>query len=341
MKAVLIKQFYENLGQVHVSEIPTPTPQANHVVVKVVAAGVNFVDTLYARGKHQNNRSLVRPPFILGLEFAGIVISAPQTSQFKIGDAIFGDHHGSYNEFLTVPADSPSLQKVPSGWSLTDAAGLGATLPVSYGALALAGKLRPGETVLVHAAAGGLGIMAVQIAVAMGCRVLGTAGSDEKCTYAQSYGASKCVNYTKDDWWKRILEETDGKGVDVVYDPVGQVDLSLKCVAHRGRILIVGFAAREGQMEKIAMNRLLLKQVTLLGYRYGESIRRYPEERDQIWSQLTSLIQSGKIRPTVFKVYHGLENVPEALADISSRKVLGKAVVQVSPETKKEVESKL
>ena len=162
--------------------------------------------------------------------------------------------------------EAPLLHRVPTTWSAADAAGLGATLPVSYGALALAGGLKAGETVLVHSAAGGLGIMAVQIAVAFGCRVVGTAGSEAKSEYVRSFGASECFDYTKDNWWKRVLEFTDNKGVNVVFDPVGMVDLSLKCIAHRGRILIVGFVGREGQMEKIAMNRLLLKQVSLVGY---------------------------------------------------------------------------
>lgn len=108
--------------------------------------------------------------------------------------------------------------------------------------------------------------MAVQVAVAFGCHVIGTAGSEAKCNYARRFGASECFDYTKGDWWRSVLDATRGKGVDVVFDPVGLVDLSLKCIAHRGRILIVGFAGREGQMEKIAMNRVLLKQANLIGY---------------------------------------------------------------------------
>jgi NADPH:quinone reductase len=141
---------------------------------------------------------------------------------------------------------------------------------VSYAALTGNGGLIPGQTVLVHSAAGGLGSMAVQVAVAMGCRVLGTAGSPEKCASAKAFGASDCFNYIEDtecsNWWQKVLKATDSRGVDVVFDPVGLVDLSLKCTMQRGRIIIVGFAGREGNMEKIAMNRVLLRQVTLVGY---------------------------------------------------------------------------
>lgn len=143
---------------------------------------------------------------------------------------------------------------------------MAATLPVSYGALALNGGLTKGQTVLVHSAAGGLGIAAVQIAKALGCRVLGTAGSEAKCAFVKAHGAEACFDYSLPDWPKRVLEHTNGNGADVIFDPVGLVDLSLKCVAHRGRILVVGFAGREGAMEKVAMNRILLKQVSLVGY---------------------------------------------------------------------------
>lgn len=202
----------------------------------------------------------------MGLEFSGVVISAPSHSNLKVGDRVFGDASGSYSEYIILSQSAAKgLRKVPTSWSLTDAAGLGATLPVSYGALKRAG-LQKGETVLIHSAAGGLGIMAVQIAVAFGCRVIGTVGSDEKCDYARGFGASICFNYTKEKWWEKVLEYTDGDGAHVIFDPVGLVDLSLKCVAHMGRILTVGFVGRGEKMESVAMNRVLLKQVNLIGY---------------------------------------------------------------------------
>ncbi|KAM5372523.1 hypothetical protein ACJZ2D_007423 [Fusarium nematophilum] len=341
MNAVVIHKFLDSLDDIHTSTVPIPISRNGETLIKVVAAGVNFVDILYAQGKHQNNRSLVRPPFTLGLEFAGIVLSAPATSPFKPGDTVFGDSPGSYSEYLILPRDSDSLHRIPPSWSFLDAAGLGATLPVSYAALVLRGGLKSGETVLVHSAAGGLGTMATQIASAMGCRVLATAGSAEKCTYAQGLGAERCFDYSADEWWKNVLEATDGRGVDVVFDPVGLVDLSIKCLAHRGRVLVVGFAGRSSEMEKIAMNRVLLKQATLIGYRYGETLRRYPDEKRRIWAELQPLLESGKIRPAAFKRYSGLQNVPQALKDLSSRKISGKAIVQISDGEGKQVQSRL
>lgn len=180
------------------------------------------------------------------------------------GDRVFGGHTGSYAEIISLPATT-TLRRIPPSWHFAGAAGICATLPVSYAALVSRAGIKTGQTVLVHAAAGGLGIMAVQVAKAYGCRVICTAGSDEKCSIATKYGADHCINYsTRPDWWKEVLSVTDDKGVDVVYDPVGLVDLSLKCIAHFGKLLVVGFAG--GAIEKVAMNRVLLKQVSLIGY---------------------------------------------------------------------------
>jgi NADPH2:quinone reductase len=209
----------------------------------------------------------VTPPFTLGLEFAGTVISSPTGTSptFKPGDRVFGGHLGSYAEYISVPASH--LRRIPSHWDFASAAGLAATAPVSYGALITRGKLKKGEAVLVHAAAGGLGLMAVQIAKAAGARVIATASTKEKLDVARRFGADECVDYAENmEWWKEVLQLTNGRGVDVVYDPVGLVDKSLKCLKHKGRVLVVGFAGIDGEMEKIATNRVLLKQAQLIGY---------------------------------------------------------------------------
>jgi NADPH:quinone reductase len=160
-----------------------------------------------------------------------------------------------------------TLRHIPPSWTFAQAASLGATLPVSYGALKLRGALRSGEVVLVHAAAGGLGLAAVQLASALGCRVIGTAGSVLKCSVAEKSGAEACVDYSTNlHWWEEVQRLTNGRGVDLVFDPVGLVSDSLRCLAHRGRLLVVGFAGREGDMEQVKMNRVLLGQATIIGY---------------------------------------------------------------------------
>jgi NADPH:quinone reductase len=164
-------------------------------------------------------------------------------------------------------ANIMALHHIPPSWSYTQAASLGATLPVSYGALKVRGTLRPGEVVLVHSAAGGLGLAAVQLARALGCRVIGTAGSALKCAIAEKFGAEKCINYTTNaKWWEEVNRITGQRGVDIVFDPVGLVSDSLRCLAHQGRLLVVGFAGREGNLEAVKMNRVLLSQATVIGY---------------------------------------------------------------------------
>ncbi|KAE9366987.1 quinone oxidoreductase [Stipitochalara longipes BDJ] len=327
MEAIRIEEFVRDLDDIKVSRVPRPQAKDDEVIVQIIAAGVNFVDILYARGKHQNNRSLVRPPFILGLEFAGIVISAPPSSKYSPGDRVFGGGLGSYAEQIAVK--ETSLHHIPNNWDFRDAAGLAATAPVSYGALIVRGKLQRGETVLIHASAGGLGSMAVQISKAVGARVIATAGSTAKLDVAKGYGADKCINYSSNpEWWKEVLGFTNGAGVDVVYDPVGLVDRSLKCVKQKGRILIVGFAGTEGNIERIATNRILLKQAQIIGYRFGMTDRIDPGETAEIWKGLKDMLEPGLLRPTVFDCnYRGLESVVSAMKDLQARKVWGKAVV--------------
>ncbi|KAL3418530.1 zeta-crystallin [Phlyctema vagabunda] len=329
MKAVYIDKFVQSYDEIKVSNIADPKPKDNEVVIEIAAAGVNYVDLLYAKGKHQNNRNLVRPPFVLGLEFAGTVISAPAECNFVLGDRVFGAGLGSYATRIAVKPSS--LHKVAWGWSFRDAAGIAATAPVSYGALIIRGKLRAGETVLIHAAAGGLGLMAVQIAKAVGATVIATAGSEEKLAVAKRFGADHCVNYNvNEDWWRLVLELTDGHGVEVVYDSVGLVDQSLKCLQHKGRVIVVGFAGSEGDIEKIAMNRVLLKQAQIIGYRFGETGRRYPQENLATWYGLKQMLEQHLIEPTIFdKKYYGLESVVPALVDLAERRVWGKAVVVI------------
>lgn len=222
---------------------------------------------------------------------------------------------------------------------------MAATLPVSYGALVTRAQLHAGETVLVLGAAGGLGCMAVQVAARAvpanggygSCRVIAIASSPEKCAVAKRCGADVVIDTSDTSlgkpWWQRVLDATpDGRGVDVVFDSVGLVSESIKCLAHRGRVLVVGFAARDDKtLEQVAMNRVLLKQATLIGYRYGESLRRDPDENQQIWRGLEGIIAGGTIQPVVYdRPYKGLEAVPEALKDIANRKVWGKAIIDVN-----------
>ncbi len=261
-------------------------------------------------------------------------------SAFRAGDRVYGSSLGAYAELIAVPESV--LSRMPAGWTFAAAAGMAATLPVAYGALVTRAQLHAGQTVLVLGAAGGMGCMAVQVAAravpANGgygrCRVIAVASSAAKCAVARRCGADVCINTAErgsEAWWARVLAATQGRGVDVVFDPVGLVGDSLRCLADRGRILVVGFAGRdEHSLEQVAMNRVLLKQATVVGYRYGESLRRDPVENAQIWRELEGIISAGIIEPVRFdRAYRGLEAVPAALQDIANRRVWGKAIVDV------------
>lgn len=266
MKALQIVKFVDSYSDLAVTDIPSPVPNDSQVLVRITHSALNHVDLLYARGKHQNNHSgLVKPPFVLGLEFAGVVASAPSNCAFKPGDKVWGASVGGFAEEIVVPPSA--LQRVPAGWSLHDVAGLGgATAPVSYGALVRVVQVKADQIVLVHAAAGGLGVMAVQIAHALGAKVIGTVGSESKAEVVRRLGVLGVVRYDQDGWEKKVLQLTGNVGVDSVYDTVGLVEKSIRCLKFGGNIVVAGFAGLGGKMETLAMNRVLLKGAKLLGY---------------------------------------------------------------------------
>ena len=339
MKAIAINKFVEEYAELHVSNVPDPKPKPGEVLVNITHAGLNYVDLLYSTGKHQNNHSgLVAPPFVLGLEFAGVVAEAHSWSRFQPGDRVWGGVVGAFAEKVAVKESD--VQLVPGGWSLEDIAGLGAaTAPVAYGALTYVAHLKRGETILIHGAAGGIAVLACQIARELGARVIGTVGSDAKATVLKDLGVDHVIRYDEDEKWeKKVLQLTQGKGVDVVFDTVGLVEKSLRCLTFGGRIVVAGFAGRAGNLEKLAMNRILLKGAKVVGYRYGESGRRDPAENARIWKELLSMLERGNIRPVVYQKYRGLEKVPEALHELAARKVYGKALIEVA---KDEVRPKL
>jgi NADPH:quinone reductase-like Zn-dependent oxidoreductase len=226
---------------------------------------VTHVDLLYAQGLHQNNRRHVKPPFTLGTEFAGIVLSSPATSAFPPGTRVFGGGLGAFAEEICISADA--VRRVPVQWTNAQACAVGASGAVSYGALMDVVRVRAGESVLVLGASGGLGVMAVQIAKAVGATVIAVVGGEEKGRIVERLGADVVVDYRKDGWEERVRQATpDALGVDVVYDAIGAVESGIKCLKYRGRLVIVGFAARGGKMEKVAANRILLKSAMVHGY---------------------------------------------------------------------------
>ncbi|KAI8897291.1 hypothetical protein BC833DRAFT_527256 [Globomyces pollinis-pini] len=337
MKAIQIQQYVKTPNDLKVIDVPTPTNGIIKgvlinigIVIKVIATAANFFDILQIQGKYQT-----QPPFpwIAGYEFAGIVTKAPIGSNYKVGDRVFGGSQGSYAEFITVDAKNPPLLPIPKGFSFEEASTLFITAPTSYLAIFLRAKVQKGETVLVHAGAGGVGLMAVQMAKAAGAFVIATASTQEKLDVCKHFGADVAINYATTDWIKEVKTITKGKGCDVIYDPVGLIDSSLKVIKFEGRILVVGFAA--GKIEKIAMNKLLLKQCSIMGVFWGGNTINKPETVSQVWKGILGLIEKGQLKATVFrKVFDGLENVPEALMALGGRDTWGKVVIRVNQTSK-------
>lgn len=268
------------------------------------------------------------------MEFSGVVLSTPSAASsptYKAGDRVFGASQGGYA--TEVCATEDSLQPVPRDWSHVEAAGLFVTAPTSYAALVVRAKIKEGETVLVHAAAGGVGLAAVQIAKAMGATVIATAGTKHKLEVAKRFGADHAVLYTDPTWPDQVRALTPKKrGVDVVYDPVGLIDKSTKCIAWNGRLLVIGFAA--GQIEKLALNKVLLKNISVVGVHWGMYAKNEPAVVEEVWRGLFDLMNKGLFKATCFtdREFVGLERVPEALRALGERETWGKVVVKVPQE---------
>lgn len=297
-------------------------PGPGEVVVAVRAAGVNFPDALVIQGKYQRR---LDPPFSPGGEMAGVVARLGSgVTSLKVGQAVYGTRlQGSFAE--EVIAEAEHLREVPAGMSFEQAAVLSTTYLTSYYALATMAGVKRGETVLVLGAAGGVGIAAVEIAKALGARVIAAASSAEKLELCRAHGADELVDYSGGTLRDR-LRELAPNGVDVVYDPVGgaYAEPAMRGLAWRGRYLVVGFAA--GEIPKMPLNLVLLKGAAVLGVALGECWNREPETFRQVEAGLSKLIADGRVSAHVTARYP-LERAGEALRALLDRKIVGKVVV--------------
>jgi NADPH2:quinone reductase len=322
MKAVLCREL-GGPEVLSVGEIDAPEPGPGEVRIAIHAAGVNFADTLMLRGKYQEKPPL---PFSPGMEAAGVVDALGEgVDGFAVGDRVMAMlGWGGFAEAGVSKIDRTI--RMPDSMSMVD----GAAFPVVYGtshvALAHRAHLQAGETLLVHGAAGGVGYSAVQIGKAMGATVIGTARGADKLEVAREAGADHVFDYSETDIRDTVLELTDGKGADVIYDPVGGdvFDASLRCIAWEGRILIIGFAA--GRIPEIPANRLLLKSASAVGVFWGAYRLHNSEVIGQSFEELFRMYDAGKLKPRISKEYQ-LEEAAQAYADLENRKVVGKAVV--------------
>ena len=322
MKALLCEAFGP-IDTLVVKDIPSPVPGPKQLLVEVKAAAVNFPDALMVQGLYQ-----VKPPlpFTPGAEISGIVKSVgAEVKHYKAGDRVIAlTSTGGFAEECIV--ESAKAMPLPAGMDFDTGAALVLTYCTSLHGLKDCGHLKPGETLVVLGAAGGVGISAIEIGKAMGARVIAAASSDDKLELCRKVGADDTVNYSTENLKDRINELTGGKGADVVYDPVGgpYTEPAVRALAWRGRLLIIGFAA--GEIPKIPLNLALLKERSLIGVYWGDSTKHDPAGHLANLHQLHEWFAAGKIRPVVSERFP-LSAAKDAIASIANRQVKGKIVV--------------
>ena len=324
MRAVLCKQFGPPESLV-VEDVPSPVPGPGEVVISMHAASVNFPDVLIIQNKYQ-----VKPPlpFSPGSEMSGIVKAVGEgVTRVQAGDRVMA--YTTYGAFAEeVKTHESRLLPIPGGMDFPIAASFIITYGTSDHALSDRGAVRAGETLLVLGAAGGVGLAAVEIGKALGARVIACASTADKLAVCRAHGADETINYANEDLRERIKQMTDGRGVDVVYDPVGgpYTERALRSTAWRGRLLVVGFAA--GEIPRIPLNLTLLKGCSIVGVFWGEFARREPQAFAERMRQLGEWFQQGKLKPHVSETFP-LERAADALQMMASRKVTGKVVLTV------------
>ncbi|HET6565691.1 MAG TPA: NADPH:quinone oxidoreductase family protein [Xanthomonadales bacterium] len=325
MKALVCREYGPPESLV-LEEMPDPVAGPGEVLVDVAAAGMNFPDVLSIAGKYQVKTP---PPFIPGNEAAGTVIALGEgASRYKIGDqVILLPRNGAFASRCTVSQDM--IMPVPEGLSLEQAAGFSVTYGTSYHALKQSAELQKGETLLVLGAAGGVGIAAVELGRVMGAKVIAAASSDEKVAFAMAAGADHGINYNEVSMRDVLKELTGGKGVDVVYDPVGGeiAQIALRALGWQGRHLVVGFAS--GTIPDFPANMALLKEARIQGTLWGVWVQRNPQAHLQNMAELAAMIKQGSLNPQVTAAYP-LEDYLDAFAEITGRRVKGKIVLTMS-----------
>ena len=306
--------------------VEAPEPEAgDQVLIDVVAAGVSFPDLLLTRGQYQMKPAL---PFVPGVEVAGVVRRAPSGATVREGDRVMAfTMFGGFAEMAVAP---PELTfRVPERWSFEGAAGMVMNYHTAHFALHRRGRLKAGETVVVHGAAGGVGTATIQVARGAGARVLAVVSDERKAEVARKAGAHEVLLSTG-DWVQGVREKTDGRGADLVMDPVGGdiFDRSLKCLAPEGRLLVVGFTS--GRIPEVAVNRLLLRNIDVVGVAWGAFLMHDPALTPAIAKELAALADQGVVHPLVGPVYP-LEQGAQALRDLEQRRATGKVVLRVRP----------
>jgi NADPH2:quinone reductase len=316
MRAWRVHELGDPLKVMSFDEVEQPTPGEGQVLVKVRAAALNFPDVLMAMGMYQEKPPL---PYTPGVELCGEIV---ETGQRVIGSPSNGP--GAFAEYALM--DTANAWPVPDGMTDEKAASLYLTYQTGYVGLHRRANLQPGEWLLVHAGAGGVGTAAIQLGKAAGAKVIATAGGPRKVEVCRDLGADHVIDYTADDFVPIVKEVTGGHGADVIYDPVGGdvFDKSRKCIAFEGRLVVVGFTS--GRIPDAPANHLLVKNYSVVGLHWGLYRKHDPAVFGQVHDQLTRLVEQGSIDPLVGEVLP-LDQAPQALAKLADRSTVGKVVL--------------
>jgi NADPH:quinone reductase len=322
MRAALCKEW-GGPDKLVVGEAPSLPMREGAVRIAVHAAGINFADLLLVSGQYQEKPAF---PFTPGMEAAGVVSEvSPGVTSLKAGDRVAAlTGTGSYADEVVV--DAGRVFPIPAAMDFVTAAGFPVAYGTSHGAFDWRAHLKPGEWLLVHGAAGGVGLTAVEIGKAMGARVIACASSPEKLALAQSRGADFLIDYSREDIREQVKKITGGRGADVVYDPVGgdAFDASLRSVAWEGRIIIIGFAS--GRIPQAPANLALVKNIDIIGFYWGSYQARKPELLRNSYAQLFRWFDEGKLKPHVSERLD-LGKVAQAMDLLLQRKSTGKVVL--------------
>ncbi|MDA7501680.1 NADPH:quinone oxidoreductase family protein [Chitinophagales bacterium] len=313
-------------ADLQLQELANLVPSEKEVVIQVKACSVNFPDTLIIQGKYQFQPSL---PFTPGSDVAGVIKEVGSgVKGLKVGDEVFSFvSHGGYAE--EVVANYKQVFPKPENMDFPSAASFMLAYGTSYHALVDRAKIKSGETLVVLGASGGVGLAAVEIGRNLGAKVIAVASTDDKLELCKTYGATETINYSTENLKTRIKELTDGKGADVVYDPVGgeYSEQALRATAWEGRFLVVGFAA--GDIPKISLNLTLLKGCQIVGVFWGRFAMQDPGANLKNSLQILNWFNEGKIKPHIHKIYP-LDQTRNALEEMMDRKVKGKIIISMS-----------
>jgi NADPH:quinone reductase len=321
MKALVCREIADDMGTLRVEDIDLPPVGAGQVRVRIRAAAVNFPDILTAQGKYQHKPEL---PYVPGTEGAGDVIAVGDgVTNVKVGDRVIVGALGCFAEEAQVA--STAVRPIPNGVDYAAAAGFTAAYLTAYVGLVRRAQIARGEWLLVHGAAGGVGLAAVDLGKALGARVIATASTDEKRAFLKSYGADHVL--PSSGFREEVKALTGGAGADVTYDPVGGdvFDESTRCIAFDGRLLVVGFTS--GRIPTVSVNIPLIKGFSVMGMRAGEYGRKFPAKRRENIAALDAMLAEGKLHPHVCTRFP-LAQAIDAMRTLQDRKAIGKVIVE-------------